>query len=355
LDSKALLAEQRKVRTTSQASKSPARSDFRLRIRRKLLEERFDGKIRTPAKFRRLCERTIRRRQKMVKSVRVIAVSSVFLLFGLAAAPTHSQQENSDKKEEKAPQHEQQPKPERQAKAPQQPEKQQQTKNPDQQQQAKPERQPQAKAPQQQQEAKPENQKQAKAPQQEQQAKPERQQQAKSPQQQQQAKPERQQQAKTPQEQQAKPERQQQSRGQQGQQQQDQVNPARRQESQSQGQQPPQHQQAASSQRPQRTQQAEAAQRAQPELRLSARSNDRIPEERFHSNFGREHQFSIGSPVMVGGYSRFQYGGYWFGFVEPWPVGWYYSDDFYIDYEDGGYYMYDPYYPGTRFAISVVL
>jgi hypothetical protein len=58
---------------------------------------------------------------------------------------------------------------------------------------------------------------------------------------------------------------------------------------------------------------------------------------------------------MVGGYSRFQYGGYWFGFVEPWPVGWYYTDDVYIDYVDGGYYMYDPYYPGTRFAISVVL
>ena len=26
-----------------------------------------------------------------------------------------------------------------------------------------------------------------------------------------------------------------------------------------------------------------------------------------------------------------------------------------IDYVDGGYYMFDPYYPGTRFAISVVL
>ena len=80
-----------------------------------------------------------------------------------------------------------------------------------------------------------------------------------------------------------------------------------------------------------------------------------MPDERFHSNFGREHAFRIGSPVMVGGYSRFQYGGYWFGFVEPWPVGWYYTDDVYIDYVDGGYYMYDPYYPGARFLISVVL
>ena len=247
----------------------------------------------------------------MVKSIRVIAVSSVFLLLGLAV-PTYSRQDKPEKQEEKAP---------------------------EQHQQARPEKQQQTKAPQQQQQAKPEKQQQAQAPQHQQQPKPEKQQQAKAPQQQQQAKPEKQQ-----------------AQGQQGQpRQQHQVNSAKQQEPQSQGQQQPQHQQGASSQRPQRTQQAEAAQRAQPELRLSARGNARIPDERFHSNFGREHEFRIGNPVLVGGYSRFQYGGYWFGFVEPWPVGWYYTDDVYIDYVDGGYYMYDPYYPGARFAISVVL
>ena len=88
---------------------------------------------------------------------------------------------------------------------------------------------------------------------------------------------------------------------------------------------------------------------------MSERGSGRIPDDRFRSNFGREHHFSIGEPVMVGGYSRFQYGGFWFGFVEPWPSGWYYTDDVYIDYVDGGYYMYDPYYPGARFAISVVI
>ena len=55
------------------------------------------------------------------------------------------------------------------------------------------------------------------------------------------------------------------------------------------------------------------------------------------SNFGSGHRFRIGSPRMVGGYSRFQYGGYWFGFVQPWPDGWYYTDDVYIDYVDGEY------------------
>ena len=58
---------------------------------------------------------------------------------------------------------------------------------------------------------------------------------------------------------------------------------------------------------------------------------------------------------MVGGYSRFQYGGYWFGFVQPWPVAWYYTDDVYVDYIDGGYYLYNPYYPGTRVSINVVI
>jgi hypothetical protein len=114
-------------------------------------------------------------------------------------------------------------------------------------------------------------------------------------------------------------------------------------------------QQANSSQRPQRTQEAQARQRAEPAVRLSARGSGRISDERFHSNFGREHEFSIGRPVLVGGYSRFQYGGYWFGFVEPWPADWYYTDDVYIDYVDGGYYMYNPYYPGARFSISVVI
>ena len=98
-----------------------------------------------------------------------------------------------------------------------------------------------------------------------------------------------------------------------------------------------------------------ATQRSQPELRLSERGSGRIPDDRFRSHFGRGHSFRMGNPVMVDGYSRFQYGGYWFGFVDPWPANWYYTDAFYIDYVDGGYYMYNPYYPGTRFAITVVI
>jgi hypothetical protein len=116
-----------------------------------------------------------------------------------------------------------------------------------------------------------------------------------------------------------------------------------------------QQQQARSFQRPERTQQAVAIQRSEPALRLSSRSESRIPDDRFSSNFGRGHEFRIGSPRLVDGYSRFQYGGYWFGFLQPWPSDWYYTDDVYVDYIDGGYYLCDPYYPGERVSINVVL
>jgi hypothetical protein len=190
--------------------------------------------------------------------------------------------------------------------------------------------------PKQEQQARPAKQEEAKAPKQQQEAKPPKQEQAK---------PEKQQQAKAPkQEQHAAPEKQQQ----QAKQQQPQKNNSAKQQ--------PAHQQAASySHAPQRTQQAMATQRAQPALRLSARGSGRIPDDRFRANFGRGHDFHMGNPVLVGGYSRFQYGGFWFGFVQPWPSGWYYTDDVYIDYVDGGYYMYNPYYPGARFSISVVI
>ncbi len=247
----------------------------------------------------------------MLKSVRIIGVAAVFLLLGWAVPAGARQEKHEDKAE-----------PARQG------------------QEAKPERQQQAGTPRSRQQSKPEKQQQTKASQKQQQAKPEHQQQAKAPSGQRQAGPEKQQQAKG------------QPAPQHGQRQ---LNSARQQSQQTRGGQQTQHQQAASSQRPERTQQAMAAQRAQPALRLSARGSGRIPDERFHSSFGREHEFRMGNPVMVSGYSRFQYGGYWFGFVQPWPVGWYYTDDVYIDYVDGGYYMFDPYYPGARFAISVVL
>jgi hypothetical protein len=112
---------------------------------------------------------------------------------------------------------------------------------------------------------------------------------------------------------------------------------------------------AGGQQHAQRTPAEEQRQRAVPALRLSARGSGRIPDDRFRSNFGRGHEFRIGTPILVGGYSRFQYGGYSFGFIQPWPVGWYYTDDVYVDFIDGQYYLINPYYPGVQLGINVVL
>jgi hypothetical protein len=83
--------------------------------------------------------------------------------------------------------------------------------------------------------------------------------------------------------------------------------------------------------------------------------NGRIPDAQFHAHFGREHTFHVGHPVVVEGQSRFQFGGYWFGFGEAWPVGWAYTDDVYVDFIDGQYFLIDPVHPGVQLALVVVV
>jgi len=83
--------------------------------------------------------------------------------------------------------------------------------------------------------------------------------------------------------------------------------------------------------------------------------NGRIPDTDFHAHFGREHHFHVGHPQVVNGQSRFQYGGYTFTFVEAWPVGWGYDDDFFIDFIDGEYYLIDLRHSEVRLALVVVL
>jgi hypothetical protein len=58
---------------------------------------------------------------------------------------------------------------------------------------------------------------------------------------------------------------------------------------------------------------------------------------------------------VVEGAPRFAYGGYNFVLVQPWPAGWAYTDDCYIDYVDGEYFLFDLLHPGVRIAINVVL
>ena len=61
--------------------------------------------------------------------------------------------------------------------------------------------------------------------------------------------------------------------------------------------------------------------------------------------------------VNQGDYSnhRFQYGGYWFGFVGAWPSNWLYTQNVYVIEIDGVYYLCNPMYPGVNLELNVVL
>jgi hypothetical protein len=78
----------------------------------------------------------------------------------------------------------------------------------------------------------------------------------------------------------------------------------------------------------------------------------RISNDHYASNFGSGHRFHVNR----GEYNsrRFAYGGYSFGFIDPWPVAWGYSDDVYVVYSDGGYYMYDYVHPGVRISLNIL-
>ncbi len=85
----------------------------------------------------------------------------------------------------------------------------------------------------------------------------------------------------------------------------------------------------------------------------------RIPDNRYNGYFGPNYAFVIYSQPyqVVGGFPQFQYSGYWFTLVDPWPStwanNWYQTDDVYVVYADNGYYMYNQRYPGVGIAISV--
>jgi hypothetical protein len=87
----------------------------------------------------------------------------------------------------------------------------------------------------------------------------------------------------------------------------------------------------------------------------------RVPDDRFREYYGQGHAFRIYSlpVVFVGGGQRFQYGGYWFGLIDPWPEywssDWYDSDDVYVNYDGDGYYLYNHRHPSDRVAISFYL
>jgi hypothetical protein len=85
----------------------------------------------------------------------------------------------------------------------------------------------------------------------------------------------------------------------------------------------------------------------------------RIPDDRYRGYFGPDHGFRIyGLPFMVvDGYPRFRYQGYWFSTVDPWPENWannwYDTDDVYVTYVDSGYYLFNRRHPDVGIAVSI--
>jgi hypothetical protein len=92
----------------------------------------------------------------------------------------------------------------------------------------------------------------------------------------------------------------------------------------------------------------------QSEKRPQRADGGRIPNDRFKASFGQEHRFR----VSRGDYDRdrhFQYGGYSFGFVDPWPSNWLYTQDVYVVEINGVYYLCNAQYPGVNITLSIVL
>jgi hypothetical protein len=134
-----------------------------------------------------------------------------------------------------------------------------------------------------------------------------------------------------------------------------------------------QAQQKRNNQRPERTQEQQRVQQASWQQHESRNWDSdhrnwqqrggydgyRIPDDRYRGYFGSNHGFRIyGLPfLVVGGYPRFQYEGYWISLVDPWPQywgnDWYDNDDVYVAYVDNGYYLYNNRYPSVGIAINI--
>lgn len=98
------------------------------------------------------------------------------------------------------------------------------------------------------------------------------------------------------------------------------------------------------------------AEQAKPERQTGRTGNHggRIPDDHFRANFGQEHRFRV-SENDYRRDRRFRYGGYWFGFVDPWPSNWLYTQDVFVVEIDGVYYLCNANYPGVNIALSVML
>jgi len=97
-----------------------------------------------------------------------------------------------------------------------------------------------------------------------------------------------------------------------------------------------------------------AREQSKPAKQAQHDERKRIPDDRFRANFGRAHRFRV-SEADYRRDRRFQYGGYWFGFAQPWPSNWLYTQDVYVIEIDGVYYLCNASYPGVNITLDVTM
>ena len=116
---------------------------------------------------------------------------------------------------------------------------------------------------------------------------------------------------------------------------------------------PAQQQKTAQEEKNSKQEEKSGQQHAQQAKSGQQEQHNRIPDDKFRANFGREHTFR----VSEGDYRnhRFAYGGYSFGFVGIWPSNWLYTQDVFVVDIDGVYYLCNPVYPGVNLALSFTL
>ncbi len=82
-----------------------------------------------------------------------------------------------------------------------------------------------------------------------------------------------------------------------------------------------------------------------------------IPDQKFKASFGRQHTMKanqvITQTTIVPGQTQFVYGGYTFVILDPWPSDWMFTDEVYIDYVDGDYFLFNASHPGVQIALFV--
>jgi hypothetical protein len=110
---------------------------------------------------------------------------------------------------------------------------------------------------------------------------------------------------------------------------------------------------AANNAKQQEDKNAKPAEKNAPQQHAAGNRGGQIPADKFKASFGQQHSFR----VTQADYSnhRFQYGGYSFGFVDPWPSNWLYTQNVYVIEINGVYYLCNASFPGVNLALSFTL